>query len=260
VNEGVSKEGGRGTDSQRAGVWRGVLFCLPLVIWTLAGAALIGLVAALSRRFRERGYVRWVRAWGRVPLALSGATLEVHGREHLELPGAKLVLFNHVSLLDLFVCAALCPERVLVLYKKEFDRIPGLGHALRNLGMIPVDRGNLEAAIESVSEAGRRIVAEEATCMMAPEGTRSRRGGLQPFKKGAFHLAAEHSIPIVPMIMRGIESVLPMGSFLLRSGHVRVDFLPPIDTRGWSRQTVQRHADEVRARFLELLPAAPGAD
>lgn len=243
----------------RASAWRGVLFFLPILLWTLAGAGAIGLAAALSARFRDGGYVRWVRTWGRVPLRLCGATVEVHGREHIEGPGPRLVLFNHVSLLDLYVLASLCPERALVLYKKEFGRVPGMGSAFRNLGMIPVDRTNLEAAISSVTEAGRRIVDEGATCVMAPEGTRSRRGGLQRFKMGAFHLAAEHSIPIVPLIMRGIESVLPMGSFLLRSGHVRVDLLPPIDTRDWERERVHEHAAELRELFLGYLPAAPEA-
>jgi 1-acyl-sn-glycerol-3-phosphate acyltransferase len=240
--------------------WRGILFWVPIFLWTLGGAGVIGIAAALSPSFRGGGYVHWVRRWGRVPLWMCGASVEVHGREHAEGPGPRLLLFNHVSLLDLYMVAALCPERALVLYKKEFARIPGLGLALRHLGMIPVDRTNREAAIKSITEAGRRILAERATCVMAPEGTRSREGGLQRFKMGAFHLAAEHSIPIVPMIMRGIESILPMGSFLLRNGHARVDLLPPIDTSGWKREQVHEHAEELRALFLEYLPPAPGSE
>jgi len=166
-----------------------------------------------------------------------------------------LVLFNHVSLLDLFVLAALCPPGALVLYKKEFRKVPGLGHALRNLGMIPVDRENLEAAVASVAEAGRRIKEEGATCLIAPEGTRSRKGGLQRFKMGAFHLASEYGIPIVPMIMRGIDRVLPMGSLIVRSGVVRVDFLHPIDTSSWERENLREHSRDMRDLFLEYLPA-----
>lgn len=241
--------------TRRHSKWRGVLFFLPLAIWSLAGAGLIGLLAMVSKSFRAGGYVRWVRAWGRVPLALCGVELEVHGVEHREEPGPKLLLFNHVSLLDLYVLSALCPPRALVLYKREFERIPGLGAAFRNLGMIPVDRTNLEAAIASVSEAGRRIRKESANCFMAPEGTRSRRGGLQRFKLGPFHLASKHGIPVVPLIMRGIEEVLPMGAFVIRSGRVRVDYLAPIDTSQWKQETVRDHAREVRELFLQYLPA-----
>ncbi|MFT5150258.1 MAG: putative phosphoserine phosphatase/1-acylglycerol-3-phosphate O-acyltransferase, partial [Planctomycetota bacterium] len=91
----------------------------------------------------------------------------------------------------------------------------------------------------------------------APEGTRSRRGGLQRFKLGAFHLATTTGVPIVPMIMRGVDRVLPMGSFIVRSGRIRVDYLPPIDPTGWELEEVREHADEIREQFLQYLPPAP---
>ncbi|MCB9916004.1 MAG: 1-acyl-sn-glycerol-3-phosphate acyltransferase [Planctomycetes bacterium] len=240
------------------GRWRGALLLLPLGLFAIVVAGLVGVPAAVSRRFRERGFRPIVRAWGRWPLRALGIRLDVHGLEHLEAPGPRLLLFNHVSLLDLFVLAALCPRRPVVLYKKEFRRIPGLGLALANMGMIPVDRRDHEAALRSVAEAGARLRANEATVMMAPEGTRSRAGGLQEFKLGAFHLAAQTGVPVVPMILRGIDEVLPMGSFVARPGVVRVDLLPPLDTRGWQSAEVRRHAREVRELFLRYLPPAPG--
>ncbi len=235
--------------------WMATLFLLPVAIWSFMGASLIGVVAALSSSFRNRHYVRWVRIWGRLPLLLSGVRLEVHGEERVREPEPRIIVFNHVSLLDLFVLASLCPPRALVIYKKEFGRVPGLGRALRDLGMIPVDRENLEAALASMSEAARRIYDENATCLIAPEGTRSREGGLQKFKKGAFHLAAEYDIPMVPMIMRGIEEVLPMGSIVCRRGVVRVDYLPAIDTKDWRRDRLRVHMKEVRDLFLEYVPS-----
>jgi len=245
------------TQEHRASAWRGVLFFLPLVLWSLAVPMCVALVAVVWPAFRREGVVRWVRIWGRVPLALCAVRLEVHGLEHRDRPGPKLILFNHVSLLDLYVLAAICPDRMVALYKRELHRIPGLGLGMRMIGMIPVDRGDLGSAIASIDEAGRRLREEGAACYMAPEGTRSRLGGLQPFKLGAFHLAAQTHIPVVPLVMRGIEEVLPMGSFLVRSGVVRADFLPPIDTTAWERETVRQHARELRELFLEYLPAAP---
>lgn len=236
--------------------WRGFVFFLPLFVWTLAGAGLLGIAASLSKSFRERGYGRWVRVWGRVPLRIAGIRVETHGREHVERPGAKLVLFNHVSQLDLFVLASLCPDGAVVMYKKEFEDIPGLGSAMRNLGMIPVDRSDLVSAIASVTTAGERILANDAPCFIAPEGTRSRQGGLQSFKKGAFHLAAQHGIPVVPMVLRGIGELMPMGRYIPKSGTVRVDYLDPIDTTEWDSERVRKHVKEVRDLFLEYVPAA----
>ena len=257
MSEGGDSETGFGATGGR---WRGVLFLLPLAVFALGLAGLVGLLAAVSRRFRERGFRPVVQLWGRVPLALLGIRLDVNGLEHRDAAGPKILLFNHVSVLDLFVLSALCPERPLVLYKKEFERIPGLGRAFTGLGMIPVDRSDHESALRSVESARERLRLEGASVMIAPEGTRSRQGGLQEFKLGAFHLAAGSGVPVVPLVMRGIESVLPMGSFLARSGVVRVDFLEPIPTGHWKAAEVRDHAREVREVFLELLEAAPDGD
>jgi len=240
--------------------WRGLLFFLPMAFWTLGMAGLIGVMGMISPSFQRGGYVAWVRVWGRVPLWLSGVRLEVHGLEHRDAPGPKILIFNHVSLLDLFVLGSLAPEKAVVLYKKEFARVPGMGMALKSLGMISIDRKNHQAAVRSVARASERLREERATLMMAPEGTRSRRGGLQEFKLGAFHLAATHGIPLVPMIMRGIETVLPMGSVVIRSGRVSVDYLPPIDTSTWSAESARSHAKDVREQFLEYLPAEVGTE
>ena len=248
------------TERPVGGVWRSALLFLPIVLWTLGTAGAVAFVAVLLPSFRRGGFLPWARLWGRVPLALCGVRLEVHGAERLEAPGGRIVLFNHVSLLDIYVLAATLPRDPVVLYKKEFSRVPGLGRALRSLGMVPVDRSDHEAAMQSLAEAGRRIRDEGANCLMAPEGTRSRRGGLQDFKLGAFHLAAENGIPLVPMLLRGVERVMPMGSWLVRSGTVRVDFLEAIETSGWSTDDVRARAREVRARFLEHLEPAPGSE
>ena len=124
-----------------------------------------------------------VRIWGRVPLAMAGVRVELHGQEHLEAPGPKLFLFNHVSTLDLLLLGAHAPPSPCVAYKREFRRIPGIGWALIALGMIEIDRSDAERAIESLTHAGERLQTEGLTLMMSPEGTRSRRGGLQQFKK-----------------------------------------------------------------------------
>ncbi|MFT7670059.1 MAG: putative phosphoserine phosphatase/1-acylglycerol-3-phosphate O-acyltransferase [Planctomycetota bacterium] len=235
--------------------WRGALFFVPLFAWALIGAGMIGVMAMLSEHYAKTGWISSVRLWGRFPLMLIGVKLDVHGIEHRDSPGSKLILFNHVSLLDLFVLSALCPERAIVLYKIEFERIPGIAIAFTKLGMIPVDRTNLESAVTSIMQAGRRIQSEGGTCVIAPEGTRSRNGGLQRFKLGAFHLAAEHSIPIVPMVMRGLDQILPMGKLIARSGTIRIDFLPAIETSDWSTEDSRQHSQEVRDLFLEYLPA-----
>ena len=227
---------------------------MPLtVLWTLGGAGLVALAGLVLRGvFRRRAW--WmVNLWGRAPLWWHGVRLEVSGAEHLVGDGPRLVLFNHVSILDLFVLARVAPASAVVVYKQEFHKIPGLGHALRALGHIPIDRTDKDSAVASISAAAGRIHAEGCSVFMAPEGTRSRKGGLQQFKLGPFHLAQQTGAPMVPMIMRGISSVLPMGSFVIRPGRVGVDLLEPIEPTGWQPEEVRERAGEVREVFLEWL-------
>ena len=94
--------------------------------------------------------------------------------------------------------------------------------------------------------AGRSIA-------IAPEGTRSRTPRLGRFKKGAFHLALQARVPIVPIVFRNALDVLPRGAFLLRPATVEVVVLPPVDTRRWKRETLDARIEEVHASFREVL-------
>ncbi len=242
------------------GRWRGVLILLPLAFWSFLYPLLGALFLLLwPRRLADLRHVL-IRFWGRSGLALMGVRLEVHGRERLEGPGPALILFNHVSLLDLWLVTALWPRNGTVLYKREFDRIPILGFAMRVCGMIPIDRRNREEALRTLQEAAERIRRQNCRLIVAPEGTRSRRGGLQDFKMGPFHLAAETGAPVVPLIYRGVEAVLPMGAWIPRPGLVRADVLDPVPTADWKETDLRAQARELRALFLRYLPPAPGSE
>lgn len=202
---------------------------------------------------------RFVRAWGRALLTIFGVCVEVHGAERRRAPGAALLLFNHGSLLDLMVLSSQWDDDATVVYKREFHRIPVIGFVMRRLDLIPIDRDDRERAIESLRAAAALVSERGAKVFMAPEGTRSRRGGLQDFKLGPFHLAAATGAPIVPVLLRGVDRVAPMGSVLIRSGGVRLDYLEPIPTVGWRGEEARERAAEVRAVFRRFLPAAPGS-
>jgi len=237
---------------------RGALVLPLTAVSALLGAGLVAFVAVVFPRwFRKKGW--WmVNLWGRLPLWWHGVKMEVCGRERQDGPGPRLVLFNHVSILDLFLLAANSPPNTVVIYKQEFHRIPGIGHALKALRCVPLDRSNQGAALESMAAAAERIREEGSTVYIAPEGTRSRKGGLQRFKLGAFHMALETGAPMIPLVMRGIPEVMPMGSFLIRSGTVAIDYLEPIEPDGWTAEHIRAHATDVREVFLDYL--APVAD
>lgn len=248
-----------GHDPRAGSRLRGALALLPAALFFFgypAGAILYSVLA--PRRFERQRY-GILRAYGRGMLRILGVRIEEHGAERLHASGPKVVMFNHVSLLDLFVLPAIWPDGGTALYKEEFHRIPIIGRAMRKMGFIAVDRRDFERARASLDLAAQAIRARGAAVFVAPEGTRSRRGGLQPFKMGPFHLALGTSAPVVPMVTRGIDRLLPMGSWLVRPGTVRIDYLEPVATADWSREQLKARAEELRSEFLRYLPAAPAA-
>lgn len=225
-----------------------------LLAFLIAGAVL--LMLAVAPGFMRRRQTAWVHAWGRSLLWLFGVRVEVRGAGRRSAPGAALLLFNHAGLLDLMVLAMQWDENSTVIYKKEFHRVPIIGLVMRRLGMIAIDRENREQAVASLAAAAALVQKRQCKVFIAPEGTRSRRGGLQEFKLGAFHLAIATRAPILPVILGGIAPLNPGGSWLIRSGTVSVDYLEPVPTESWREESVREHAAAVRAIFLRHLPPA----
>jgi 1-acyl-sn-glycerol-3-phosphate acyltransferase len=165
---------------------------------------------------------------GRLGVQLAGVKIEVCGSEHLQ-PGQNYIFMsNHVSNLDPPVLIPVIPGRCSVLVKKELFRIPILGTGMKVTDLVPVDRSDREAAIESVN-AAIRVLRQGLHMIVFPEGTRSGDGRLLPFKKGPFHLAMESGVPVVPVTLRGTFESWPKNRFALQPGTATVIFHPPID-------------------------------
>lgn len=214
-------------------------------------------VMACMPRYFEKHRTRITSSWGRGLLRIFGIKMELHGIENRDIKGAKILAINHVSIVDLFIYSAAWTDHGTMIYKNEFDRIPLMGRVMRMIGFIPVDRSDHRASVKSMAEAAKRIRETGLSIWIAPEGTRSRRGGLQEFKMGAFHMAMQTGAPIIPCIMRGAREVNKMGSKIIRSGTIRVDFLEPIPTDDWKRFELRDKAVELRKQFLKYLPPAP---
>jgi 1-acyl-sn-glycerol-3-phosphate acyltransferase len=172
----------------------------------------------------------WGMGLARVGCRIAGARVRLVGRDKLDPKGTYIYMSNHVSNLDPPILCPLIPGRTSVLAKRTVWRIPILGPALNLAEIVPVDRENRAAAIQSIRRAAD-VLRHGINMTLFPEGTRSPDGRLQPFKKGPFHLAMECEFPIVPVTILGTYEMMPKGSKIVRPGIVTIIFHAPIDPK-----------------------------
>jgi 1-acyl-sn-glycerol-3-phosphate acyltransferase len=224
-----------------------------LVFWSLAApvAALIGFpwtfitgdVSLLYRMFM-------FGAWNGV--RLTGVRVKTIGLDKLDPASTYIFMSNHVSNLDPPITIPLIPKRSSVMVKKELFSYPILGQAMRMGSLVPVDRGNRDAGIESVRIA-KQVVQQGLNMTIYVEGHRSFDGKLLPFKKGPFYLAMECGAPVVPVTIVGTHYLMPKGRFAIKPGTATVIFHPPIEPKDFgSRECLM---EKVRAAIDGGLPA-----
>ncbi|MBX3189347.1 MAG: 1-acyl-sn-glycerol-3-phosphate acyltransferase [Labilithrix sp.] len=162
--------------------------------------------------------------------------VDVRGRDHLDgsLHGdrrrAFVVMSNHQSHYDVPVLYHVLGGNMRMVAKKELFGLPLFGRAIRDAGMIEVDRGNRERAIASLQIAKEKLAAG-TNIWIAPEGTRSPTGELLSFKKGGFVLALDMEAPVLPITIQGTRAVLPAKGMRSRRGvEVEVTIHPVIET------------------------------
>jgi putative phosphoserine phosphatase/1-acylglycerol-3-phosphate O-acyltransferase len=192
--------------------------------------------------------------WSDLASAFAGIDLRVEGEDHLWSHRPAVFLFNHQSGIDPLLVAKLLRRDFTGVGKQELRTHPVFGPAFAFAGVVFIDRGDTQKAIEALKPAIAAL-REGRSIAIAPEGTRSRTQKLGRFKKGAFHIAMQAGVPIVPIVFRNALDVLPRGAVVLRPATVEVVVLPPVETRGWTRQNLDQRIEEVRASYLEVLGA-----
>jgi putative phosphoserine phosphatase/1-acylglycerol-3-phosphate O-acyltransferase len=227
---------------------------------SLVPAAMAGLpIWALTGSEREaRNFV--TSLFADVSSALIGLKLVVRGEGNLWTQRPAVFVFNHQSKADVVIMARLLRRDITGVGKKEIRNIPLIGKTMELAGTVFIDRANAASAIEAMQPLVDALRNEGKSVVIAPEGTRSVSPRLAPFKKGAFHLAMQAGVPMVPIVIHNAGDVAPKGDFVFRPATVEVDVLPPVDTSGWRADTIEQHVSEVRRMFQATLGQSSAED
>jgi 1-acyl-sn-glycerol-3-phosphate acyltransferase len=188
------------------------------------------------------------RIWGPFGLFVSGARLDVQRLPALP-PGPVIFASNHESVLDIWVLFSVLQRSFRFIAKEELFHLPIFGAYLRLGGHIPVDRSNSTRAVASLAKAGDTVRAG-TSIVVFPEGTRSRTGRIQPFKKGPFVVAKQAGVPVIPIAISGSGAVTPAQHVAVFPGTIRVAAGDPIDPAQFPDK--ESLLAEVRSRIVAL--------
>jgi 1-acyl-sn-glycerol-3-phosphate acyltransferase len=166
------------------------------------------------------------RAW----LLLSGVRVKVRGLELLDPEQTYVFVSNHRSYLDTATMFYYTGRRIGLLAKKELLKVPVLGVGMGFVNVMAIDRSKRESAIRTTEAAAERIKSGISFAVFV-EGTRAKPGELLPFKKGAFYMARQAGVPVVPVAIKNSDVLMGKGTGEARSGTIEIVFMKPIDTR-----------------------------
>jgi 1-acyl-sn-glycerol-3-phosphate acyltransferase len=173
----------------------------------------------------------FIRLWALIWSFLVGIKYKVHGREFLNRSQPYIYIFNHRSFIDAPVIPIAIRQEVRAIGKKELSKIPIFGFIVSRFA-VWVDRKDAQSRKVSVDKL-KKILETGVSIVVAPEGTRNDSNQpLLPFQKGAFRIALETGIPIMPMAIVGADNIMKRGSLLMKPGTISIIFGTPILPEG----------------------------
>ncbi len=221
-----------------------------LVLWTILNFIGVLLVVPFSPRLASRWFAG---NWGRGLMWAVPSRVVVQGADHIERGASYILVANHLSLMDIPLLYGWLPLDLKWIMKKEVRKIPIIGVGTAMLGHIFLDRKNPQVAIRQLQEVKQNLQSG-TSILFFPEGTRSRDGKLQDFKMGAFHMARDLDLPILPITLVGTEELLTPDGMDLYPGRADMIIHPPIsveDVRSCSGEELRERS---RATIANVLP------
>lgn len=203
-------------------------FCImiPVLVFATILTAVITIIGSVLGMGRSWGYypAKW---WSRLFCWMTFVRVTVRGRENIDKKTSYVFVANHQGAYDIFSIYGYLNHNFRWMMKKSLEKIPFVGYSCKMSGQIMVDSSS-PAAVKATMTAAERQLRGGMSLVVFPEGSRSWTGRMGRFKKGAFTLAVEFGLPVVPITIDGAYQVMPRAARLPRPGHIVLTIHPPI--------------------------------
>ncbi len=236
-------------------VVRLILLVLFFLVSTVAG-----LLVCLVRPFHAENVRIFSHWYGKVAWLL-GIAVEIRRDSSIVSGKPYVYIANHQNSLDLFVMSNAVQSRTVTIGKTSLKYIPFFGQLYWLSGNILIDRHNKSRALGAMLGAAERISRDNVSVWMFPEGTRSYGRGLLPFKMGAFHIALEAGVPLVPVCMSSTHGQFKLNRW--NNGKVIIQLLAPVELPGKEQLNIRDFAQNIHRQMhgqIALLDSELGND
>lgn len=226
------------------------IFC-PIIVASTIIVALMTVTGSALGYGRWWGYYPEV-IWARIFCRLAFVSVEVKGRDNIDPRTSYVFVANHQGAYDIFSLFGYLGHNFRWMMKESLRKIPFVGWACKAAGQIFVDNSSVSATRHTMQEAEKQLRGGMSLTVF-PEGARSWDGNMRRFKKGAYKLAVEFNLPVVPVTIDGAFDVLPRFKFLPRPGHIRLTIHKPI-LPGSDGHDVAALMEQSREAIASVLP------
>jgi 1-acyl-sn-glycerol-3-phosphate acyltransferase len=233
--------------------FKGILL---LVLMLLVGTfwMLMSLVIWVYPRgwsYLNRGFLQ---SFSLVCRTLLGLKIEFINEERIRSRRPAVLVGNHQTALDLAIIGSICPVRTVIVAKKSIQYIPLFGWFFKIAGNLLIDRSKTSDAKRMMTEVQEKLIRDDLNLTIFPEGTRNRSvpdpltgvvADLLPFKKGAFLLAADLGLPVIPVVCSSLRGKAIWENFELSGGLVLISVLPIVETKGLDSNQVNELREKI---------------
>lgn len=232
-----------------------ILIAIPLLFVATLAAAIVTIVMCIPTKGRFWGYYPH-KIWAVLFCWLNFVKVTVKGRENIDKKTSYVFVANHQGAFDIFSVCGFLGHNFKWMMKASLRKIPFVGYACYKAGHIFVDRANSTSIRMSLEQAERQL-SDGMSIVVFPEGSRSRDGRLGAFKRGAYFLATELNLPVVPITIDGAYKILPRSTVFPNPGHIKLTIHKPIFAPE-SGHDAAKLLEESRKAIASALPEEKG--